>query len=72
MNRRQSLAFHLNKKMGAEIRRNTTTRGSPHNSKESRLMEGTTMGYLFNSRRDLFILQGKSFIVRVIEGKCMN
>ena len=58
--------------MDAEIRRNTTARGSRHNSKESRLMEGTTMGYLFNSRRDLFILQEKSFVVRVIEGKCMN
>jgi hypothetical protein len=65
MNRRQSLVFHVNKKMDAEIRWNTTARGSRHNNNKSRLMEGTTMGYLFNSRKDLFILQGKSLSLSV-------
>jgi len=47
--------------MNAEIRRNTTARGSRHNSKESRLMEGTTMGYLFNSRTGLVYTAEKVF-----------
>jgi len=61
MNRRQSLVFCVNKEIDAEIRWNTTARGSLHNSKESRLMEGTTMGYLFNSRTGLLYTSWEVF-----------